>query len=330
MPASRKDPMGNYLPKRLHYKAGGYYYVYRNKWTLLSRDYGMAMKEYAAQLAPAGDFLKLSSKVYQTYQKRHETGDLAKQTYAGYRAVRERIEVAFGKMAIANIKPAHIGQFLDFYFEEKQGMGNIARNVLNTIFARAVRYGLAEYNPVKEVPRFKCKPRDRHITDAEWDAIYHAAPVYLRQVMGMCYLTAQRIGDVLSIRQTDISDDGIEFQQQKTKNRILVESSPALRELVREIRGSKVVGVHLFQVGYDRVSEAWRQACKKAGVEDARIHDIRAKALTDADALGMDAQKLAGHSSPDMTRRYLRLRRTEKVTGVQTLEVSKKNASQAK
>jgi integrase len=66
---------------------------------------------------------------------------------------------------------------------------------------------------------------------------------------------------------------------------------------------------------YETVRRHFAEARDKAGVEDARIHDIRAKSLTDADRQGEDAQRLAGHSSAGMTERYLRLRRTEKVRG---------------
>ncbi len=138
----------------------------------------------------------------------------------------------------------------------------------------------------------------------------------------MSVMTGQRIGDVLGIKQSDISEDGISFKQQKSKKRLLVEMTPELAEVVREARGlSKVAGVHLFsdkgkRYDYHRIRRHWLAACRKAKVEDANIHDLRRKAITDADMAGEDAQKLAGHTSRAMTERYLQLLRTDRVKPV--------------
>lgn len=40
----RTDPFGNELPRKVHYKAGRYYAVIRNKWYSLDKNYGEAMK----------------------------------------------------------------------------------------------------------------------------------------------------------------------------------------------------------------------------------------------------------------------------------------------
>ncbi|MOA36338.1 Phage integrase family protein [compost metagenome] len=65
------------------------------------------------------------------------------------------------------------------------------------------------------------------------------------------------------------------------------------------------------QADYKSVQDAWALAREKAGVADARIHDLRAKALTDAKRQGKDAQKLGGHADRRMTDRYIRLREHE-------------------
>ena len=53
------------------------------------------------------------------------------------------------------------------------------------------------------------------------------------------------------------------------------------------------------------IRDKWERACKLSSVQDAHIHDLRAMAITAARAQGLDAQALAGHTSPAMTRRYL-------------------------
>ena len=68
-------------------------------------------------------------------------------------------------------------------------------------------------------------------------------------------------------------------------------------------------------------------ASAAAQVEYAHLHDIRAKAATDAKAQGIDAQLVLGHGDAKMTERYLRLRETPLVRGPsfrQALDVGQK------
>lgn len=51
-----------------------------------------------------------------------------------------------------------------------------------------------------------------------------------------------------------------------------------------------------------------RSGLRSAGVEDAHLHDLRAMALTAAEAQGKNPTALAGHTSPAQTKRYLRNR----------------------
>lgn len=317
---SRKDEWGNPLHMRMYYKHSAYWYVVRGKWSRLGGDYSTAMQAYSHRIAPAGGMEKLVGDTYQWYADRVERGDLSPRSIRQYNLVRERIDAAFVEFAPSQVKPSHIASFLDFYYEGTPNMGNIALIVMRTAFKKGVRWGLCDYNPARDIERFEEAKRDRYITDEEYLRIRTAAPAWLRLIIDMCYLTAQRIGDVLHIKQADITPDGISFQQQKGKKRLIVESSPELNDLVREARASsKIAGIYLFAKShsyprhYSTVRRRWVEACGAAGVDNAVMHDLRAKALTDADAAGMDAQKLAGHSSRGMTERYLRLLRTDRV-----------------
>lgn len=316
----RRDPHGNPLHVRMHYKHSAYWYVYQGKWRMLGREYPAAMQAYAAMISPASGMLRLIEETYRSYELKVKNGKMSQRSLNQYKTVRAKIDTAFMEFSPSQVKPNHIAEFLDFHYEQSPGTGNCALTVLRAAFDKAVRWGQCEYNPANAIKRFEEHKRDRYLTDAEWLAIRTHAPEWLRLIIDMCYLTAQRIGDVLAIKQSDITAEGIQFKQQKTNKRILVESTPELDEIVRSARAlSKVAGVYLFSrsaskpQSYTTTNRYWHKARKAAGVEDARIHDLRAKAITDADAEGMDAQKLAGHASRSMTERYLRLMRTDRV-----------------
>jgi len=68
-------------------------------------------------------------------------------------------------------------------------------------------------------------------------------------------------------------------------------------------------------LAYRTIKDTRDAACKAAKVENAHIHDIRARALTDAQRNGHDSPKLAGHADRAMTERYIRLRETAAVQG---------------
>lgn len=315
----RLDPFGNVLHVRMHFKHGAYFYVKDNKWHKIGADYTTAMQNYAAWVAPSGGIEELVRVTFDSYVTRVEKGKLSASSLVQYSKFREIITEAFAEFSPSQVRAKHCSAFLEFYYPETT-TANGALTVLRGIFDKGVRLGLCDFNPARQIQGVKAEDRDRYITDAEFMAIRSEAKPYLKLIMDMCYLTAQRIGDVLHIKQSDISDAGIYFKQSKTKKRLLVESSPALTELVTEARKlNKVAGLYLFTKtathshSYGTVRLHWVNACDKAGVEDARLHDLRAKAITDADAEGLDAQKLAGHATPAMTEKYLRLRRTDRV-----------------
>jgi integrase len=66
---------------------------------------------------------------------------------------------------------------------------------------------------------------------------------------------------------------------------------------------------------YSTVKLQWDTARSAAGILDVQMRDLRAMSITEADEQGKNPQKLAGHASPDMTRRYLRRKKVPKVDG---------------
>ena len=318
----RKDNQGRPLPPRVHQKHGRYYYVSRNQWRSLSRDYHRALAQVSAIEAPTEAWGDLVAQVYSRYQKRYDDGKLARSTWKQYQGVRARIEYGFAEFTPDIIRASDITRFLDLY-EDTPNMANRMLTVLKAIFERAVRQGLTDANPAYGIKRFEESRRDRYLTDGEYRAIRAAANPTVKLVMDVCYLTGQRISDVLAIEHSHISAEGILFQQGKTGKRLLVEMQPELARIIREAKGlHQVMCRYLFHpkgktsaYSYRAIRDRYESARRKARVENTTIHDIRAKALTDAKRAGLDPQKLGGHSSPAMTERYIRLRETDNVAG---------------
>ena len=61
---------------------------------------------------------------------------------------------------------------------------------------------------------------------------------------------------------------------------------------------------------YRSINRAWKTACKRAMANDAHVHDLRHKAITDMVKAGFSLEfvaRVAGHSTPSTTRRYTHL-----------------------
>lgn len=71
-------------------------------------------------------------------------------------------------------------------------------------------------NPCKGVRKFSLKARDVYVTDEEYQAIYEEAAPALRVGMEISYLCAARVSDVLSLKWSQVSEEGIFIQQGKT------------------------------------------------------------------------------------------------------------------
>jgi len=244
--------------------------------------------------------------------------NLAKNTRLQYRHAVEKIRSAFAEFSPADILPTDVAQYLDA-LKATPNMANRIRSVLKVMMDCAVRWGMASSNPVVSIKRHEEKQRDRYITDEEYNAIYSMSPYWMQLIIEACYLTGQRIQDVLSIKFSDISEEGVYFQQQKTGQRLLVRATPELKNLVARATefSEQYPGTEYLLPArggkkrvYSVVRDGWKAACQQAEVQDAHLHDLRAKALTDADAQGLNAQRLGGHTTAAMTERYLRLRRT--------------------
>jgi integrase len=211
-------------------------------------------------------------------------------------------------------------------------MANRCLTVLRVVFDYALEMQRIESNPVIGIKRFSERQRDRLLSPDEYRRIYEHADPRLQVTMDLCYLTGQRISDVLGIRYTDLTDDGIAFKQAKTGSRLLVGWSPELRAVVDRAK-SLHGNVRAFTLlhtrrgtapAYQTVRDQWRDAVEASGVTNANLHDLRAMSATAAEAAGINATALLGHTSPSMTRRYLRSKQTPVVHGPSFRQASKK------
>jgi integrase len=305
------------LPRSVYKSHGAYYLVRNGRWEPLGKDLAEALVKYAERVAePKGGMGELIDRVLT-----HIAPNQSKTTVAQYRQIGGKLKGIFRHFQPRQVKPVNVAA-MKVAYSKTPFYANRLISVLRVVFSYALEWGLVDSNPCIGVKRHHEEKRGRYLTDAEFLAIREKSGPRLQIIMDLCYLTGQRISDVLKIRLADLQDDGIAFRQGKTGAKLLVVWNDDLKAVVaRAKQMSKIRHLTLLHNRHGRspdyatVKVQWDTARTKADVKDARIHDIRAKALTDTKRQGDDAQVLAGHTDARMTARYIRLRETPLAIG---------------
>jgi len=308
-----------HLPPCVYERHGAFWLVRGGKWLRLGSTLAEAMTAYAAAHQPAGRgtmagviadaMVEILPRVKPTTRKQYE---LAAKV----------LRQAFAEFRVEQVTAADVAEFRADW-ASKPNMGNRHLSVLRAVFDWALERRLVTSNPCVGIKRHAEKKRTRLLTEAELTAIYAQAGERLRVIIDLAVGTGQRINDVLKIRRSDLTEDGIRFAQQKTGARLVVRWTPRLRDAVRraaEMQGT-IPTLTLLRnkkgkaPDYKTVQLQWDLACKAAKVADAHLHDLRAMAATAAKAQGLDAQQLLGHRTQANTARYLRDRSDVLVDG---------------
>ncbi|EFT1861691.1 tyrosine-type recombinase/integrase, partial [Salmonella enterica] len=140
-----------------------------------------------------------------------------------------------------------------------------------------------------------------------YQAIYLEAAPALRVGMEIAYLCAARVSDVLSLRWSQVSDEGIFIQQGKTGTKQIKAWTDRLHdaiELARTLGGVTTVicsskGTKYSKSGFN---DLWEAARESAGIALGRklnctFHDLKAKGISDYEGSSKEKQLFSGHKT---------------------------------
>jgi integrase len=319
------------LPPRMHLKAGRYYHVTyvggKRVWTKLGADYGAALGLWANRekesLTKGETFDDLAREFTARAMPKFR-----KNTQESFTIWLGHLMRTFAGVKLAEIKPAHVYAHIEK--REKEGAkvsGKREKTLLSIMFSRAVEWDWVTANPVKQVRVAREKPRTRYVTDAEFAAVYGASRPIIQLIMEVGYITGLRIGDILALKLSNLSDDGIRLYQEKNEVKAHYKMTPALRSVIdrakaiRRRRGT----FYLFPnreghaYTYSGFRAVFRRTVIESGVADFHFHDIRAKATTDAHNLGRDAQSFSLHKTREQAEAYVKARNFQSVEPLEFL-----------
>jgi integrase len=313
----RKRKKDKHLPPLVYIKHKAYYYVGENKkwhWLAPVSEYAKAM----AKWAELTNSIRVTNTMHHLFD-RYMLEIAPLKSPASYKKniyQMKELRDVFGDMNPNDITPVDIYRYLDMRGKIAPISANREKSLLSNVFSLAIKWGIVRDNPCRNVKSLKEKPRDRYIEDWEYHEVRKVAMPSIQLLMDFAYLTGQRIGDILSIKISDLTENGIRIQQNKTGTKIIIQWSPALEDCVNKIKKLPRSVVHSFTLFcntkgaplvYDAFSSAWLKTMKKAlsnGVlkESFTFHDIRAKSASDAENK-IDASALLGHTDIRITER---------------------------
>ena len=170
---------------------------------------------------------------------------------------------------------------------------NRVRALLSKVFNFARDEDIVEVNPVLGTPRRPERSRDRVLIDEEIRQVWESGDA----VAKLRLVTAQRGGEVLNMRRSEIDADWWTIPAERSKNK-LAHRVP-LSELALEVLGS----VPRLE-GRDRLFPV---RPKPIGIDDIRGHDLRRTAASRMASLGVPRVvigKVLNHAEPGVTAVY--------------------------
>lgn len=297
----------------------------------------LSVNEKIARMRESREFITVTTwldRYLAIQQERLETGDIKLNSVKQKKKPVELLRQHSGMMYLKDITTLEIAEVVDMV--KAQGynrMAQVVRTTLIDVFKEAQHAGHVPpgYNPAQATRQ----PRNRVIRERlsleEWKAIYAAAehhPPYLQCAMLLAVVTGQRIGDISRMKFTDIWDDMLHVEQEKTGSKVALPLSLrcealniSLREVVAKCRDA-VVSKYLVhfrhstsqatrgdKVSASSITTTFKKARNRSGLSwpDGKaptFHEQRSLSERLYEVQGIDTQKLLGHKSPQQTARY--------------------------
>lgn len=239
-----------------------------------------------------------------------------------------------GMTPMDQITTLHISEIIDQVKAKGHSrMAQVVRLVLVDVFKEAQHVGVVPpgHNPALATRQPRNKVTRQRLSLEEWQAILEQAKTmrpYLVNGMLLAMVTGQRIGDICNMKFTDIWDDHLHIEQEKTGSRLAIplalkcESiNMTLAEVISKCRDA-VLSKYLVhyrhatsqaprggKLSTSNLTTAFKKARDKSGLSWAEnsaptFHEQRSLSERLYRQQGIDTQKLLGHKSSKMTEKY--------------------------
>lgn len=266
--------------------------------------------------------------------ERLKSGEINLNTYKQKEAPVETFRRECGTMDLQAVGAKDIAAIIEQYKERGQRrMAQVVRMVLVDVYKEAQHAGEVEpgYNPALATRKPINKVQRERFDIEEWRVIFQEAEKsqrYVQNSMLLSVVTGQRLGDISRMKFSDIWDDDLHIEQEKTGMKLAIplslrcnELDISLREVIARCR-DMIISPYLLHIHHTtgiakrggRVSAASitasfsnmrdRSGLKWTEGTPPTFHEQRSLSERLYRAQGIDTQKLLGHKNQMMTDRY--------------------------
>jgi integrase/recombinase XerD len=268
--------------------------------------------KYGQSIAPL--FSQFVEEIYDPWAKAN------KRSYGTAEAIHLRpLLEFFGKYRLNEVSPFLIERYKQQRKEtvtkrkttRSPASVNRELEVLSHVFSMAVDNDRIPNNPCRKVRKLRTDGgRERYLSEDEEARLMVAledSPVHLKRFVILALETGLRRGELLGLQyhEVDFVNSELRVYQSKTDRRKIIPLSFAARAVLKAISVEPWFEGSFFTVA--DVKKSFASACKRAGIEDFRIHDLRHTAATRWRQAGADeftVMRLLGHTRIDTSAIY--------------------------
>ncbi|MCY2233440.1 phage integrase Arm DNA-binding domain-containing protein [Klebsiella pneumoniae] len=267
-------------------------------------------------------------------QERLKSGDIKENTIKQKAKPVSLLKERVGMKLISAVNVRDVAQILDEYLAEGQPrMAQVIRSVLIDVFKEAQHAGEVPpgYNPALATKQPRRKITRQRLTLEEWQKIFDIADEnhkYMGNAMLLAIVTGQRLGDISRMKFSDIWDDHLHVEQEKTGSKIAIPLALrcnainwSLRDVISRCRDYAVSPylVHFFrttsqaergaQVKPRTLTMNFSKARDSTDIDwgqgtPATFHEQRSLSERLYKAQGINTKDLLGHKTQQQTDRY--------------------------
>jgi integrase len=225
----------------------------------------------------------------------------------------------FGKRAMKDVTTAEVTKFITMLRRDRGLAPSTVNQYLTHVsvaWKEAIEHGYAKENPARGVKRLRIERRPvPYLSDRDIEAIVSGAAERARPALRILYETGLRRGELANLRWQDVDLRRGQLVVRKSKSkrpREIPLSGPAGAAFEGQARRRKSLDNSTAVFPWiaerpERITEAFEQAIRAAGMARLRLHDLRhgfGSRLAHAGVTIPVIQRLMGHSTVEMTMRY--------------------------
>ena len=235
--------------------------------------------------------------------------------------LRTQLLPAFGATPLDRISPAAVIGWFDGYSRTSPGGANRALDTLSRIMNHALVCGHVASNPARGVKRNPGRRMTRFLSRDEIRLLHETLDACVAErpsrgpradIVRLLLLTGCRSGEIRTLQWREVGEHVLALTDSKTGPRTVYLNRDAKALIERRPRMDSAYVFPSVRDSDRPCSERslwnfWHMARERAGLADARLHDLRHTHASQAVMMGVPlpvVSKLLGHGHASMTLRY--------------------------